>query len=328
MNFIITLDTEADNQWDHGREITIENMRHVPRFQELCNKYKIKPTYLITSEVCEDGFAKEILNDYQENDQAEIGAHLHPWTTPPFLNKDGYRYNDDNHAFANQLPDDLLINKLRYLTDQIGTSFGKRPTSFRSGRYGFNEKVAKALISNEYIVDSSVTPYMSWTAFKGLPGQEGGPDFMNKRPFPYRYDHNDNTLVEIPVTIIPTKFPLTMDNNFTRYYFNNVNQKFILRGLRKIFFKYQPLWLRPSPWMDLNGLNDVVDTAMKIKLPFLVMIFHSSELMPDCSIYRTDSESIEKLYDLLESFFISLKNRNIHSVSLTEAAKKYRLVAV
>lgn len=172
MNFIITLDTEADNQWDHGREITVENLRYVPRFQELCNKYKIKPTYLITSEVCEDGFAREILNDYQENDQAEIGAHLHSWTTPPFLNKDGFRYNDDNHAFASQLPDDLLFNKLRYLTDQIGTSFGKRPTSFRSGRYGFNEKVARALISNEYIVDSSVTPYISWTTLRDFQGRK------------------------------------------------------------------------------------------------------------------------------------------------------------
>jgi hypothetical protein len=328
MNFIVTIDTEADNQWEHGRGITVENIRYVPRFQELCNKYHIKPTYLITSEVCEDSFAKDIFNEYLENDQAEIGAHLHPWTTPPFLNKEGYRYNDVNHAFANQLPDDLLINKLRYLTDQIGTSFGKRPTSFRSGRYGFNENVARILIANEYIVDSSVTPYMRWTAQKGIPGQNGGPDFMNKRPFPYRYNYKDKSLIEIPVTIIPTRFPLNRDNGLTRYYFKNVDNKLILKSFRKVFFRYQPLWLRPLPWMDLKMLEEVVNEANSKRLPFLVMIFHSSELMPECSIYRTDKDSVEKLYDLLESFFIFLNNKGINSVSLTEAAKKYRLVAV
>src|SRR5512133_168456 len=172
----MTIDTEGDNQWDHGRGLTVENLRSVPRFQELCKKYGIRPTYLVTSEVCEDSFAREIFSDYIDNDEAEIGAHLHPWTTPPFQNKEGYRFNDKNHAFANELPEDLLANKLRYLTDQIGTAFGVRPTSFRSGRYGFNENVAKILVNNEYLVDSSVTPYISWSSFKGVPGLSGGPD--------------------------------------------------------------------------------------------------------------------------------------------------------
>ena len=57
----------------------------------------------------------------------------------------------------------------------------------------------------------------------------------------------------------------------------------------------------------------------------MVMIFHSSELMPGCSIYRPDEKSIELLYEVLESFFTLLHNRNIDSVTLTEAAKKIKL---
>ncbi len=326
MNFILTIDTEADNQWDHGRGLTVENIRFVPRLQELCNKYEIKPTYLVTSEVCEDSFAREIFCEYIENDEAEIGAHLHPWTTPPFLNKEGYRYNDRHHAFANEIPEDLLINKLRYLTDQIGTSFGKRPTSFRSGRYGFNENVAKALISNEYMVDSSVTPYIDWSNYKGVPGLKGGPDFMNYRPSPYTYSHKGSYLLEIPVTIVPTRFPLNRDNKMTGFFFNNVNRNFLLRSIRSMFFRYQPLWLRPYPWMSLQLLDEVVKEAIHLKLPYIVMIFHSSELMPNSSIYRADSESIEKLYELLEGFFALLSFYNINSVSLTDAARRYELV--
>ncbi|HEX2967691.1 MAG TPA: hypothetical protein VHO46_01210 [Bacteroidales bacterium] len=326
MNFILSIDTEADNQWDHGRGLTTENIRFVPRFQELCNKYQIKPTYLVTSEVCEDSFAREIFCEYIENDEAEIGAHLHSWTTPPFMNRDGYRYNDRNHAFASELPDDLLFNKLRYLTDQISTSFGRRPTSFRSGRYGFNESVAKTLIANEYVVDSSITPYIDWSSLKGIPGLKGGPDFRESRPFPYTYTHNGSTLLEIPVTVVPTKFPLNKDNRFTGFYFNNVNKNFILRSIRSMFFRYQPLWLRPFPWMSLQLLDEVIKEAMNLKLPYIVMIFHSSELMPNCSIYRADSEAVEKLYELLEGFFALLTFYKVHSVSLTEAAHRYELV--
>ena len=131
MRFILTLDTEGDNQWDHGRNLTVENITYVPRFQNLCEKYKIKPTYLVTSEVAQDKIAREILATYSKTEKAEIGAHLHSWTTPPFIDKEGYRKNDVHHAFATELPSDLLENKIRELTNQIETSFGKRPTSLR-----------------------------------------------------------------------------------------------------------------------------------------------------------------------------------------------------
>ena len=324
MNFILTIDTEADNQWDHGRELTVENIKFVPRFQALCNKYLIKPTYLVTSEVCDDGFAKEIFSDYLLNGKAEIGAHLHSWTTPPFLNMDGYRNNDVNHAYASELPEDLLIEKLKNLTNQIEDSFGQRPFSFRSGRYGFNENVARALVENSYLVDSSVTPYTSWSVHKGIPDGRGGPDFIDKTPFPYMYNFDFGSLIEIPVTILPTRFPLNRTGTFTRHYFSNVDNSLILRILRRLLFHKQPLWLRPLPWMNLNLFDELLKEAIKIKLPYIVMMFHSSELMPGCSIYRTDKDAIEKLYDQLEHFFVLLNDKNIASVILTEAAKKYR----
>ncbi|MBK7712973.1 MAG: hypothetical protein IPN67_05780 [Bacteroidales bacterium] len=321
MNFILTIDTEGDNQWDHGRELAVENIKFVPRFQELCEKYSIKPTYFVTSEVCDDQYAREIFTDYILKDTAEIGAHLHAWTTPPFYDKDGYRFNDPAHSFANELPDDLLNQKLKYLTDQIETSFGKRPLSYRSGRYGFNENVGRSLVRNGYIVDSSVSPYATWADHPGIPGGEGGPDFIDSDPFPYDYHFDEGSLHEIPITILPTRFPLNRYQSLARYYFRRVDKSIFLRVFRKLFFNNQPLWLRPNPWMTLDLFSELVNESIKIKLPNLVMMFHSSELMPGCSIYRQDNESIEKLYELLERFFLLLKDKNIDSVTMTEAAK-------
>jgi hypothetical protein len=324
MKFILTIDTEADNQWDHGRDLTTENIHYIPRFQEFCEKYKVKPTYLVTSEICEDGFAKEIFTDYIMAERIEIGAHLHSWTTPPFQEKDGYRKNDKNHSFANELPEDLLIEKVKILTNHIESSFGVRPQSFRSGRYGFNKQVAKILVDNQYLVDSSVTPFIDWSEHIGLPKGKGGPDFLYHSAYPYRYIFNDNSLLELPVTILPTKFPLNMDDKLARYYFRNVDHNVLFKVLRRLYLKHQPLWLRPNIWMNLDLFTDIINEAERRHLPYIVMMFHSSELMPGCSIYWINKEDVEKLYGLLETLFSSLLTRNIESVTLTEAAKNHK----
>ena len=323
MRFIITIDTEGDNQWDHGRKLTVENIRFVPRFQELCEKYLIKPTYLVTSEVCEDKYARKIFTEYVSGEKAEIGAHLHTWTTAPFLDSDGYRENDPNHAFATELPRNLLAEKIKNLTIQIEKSFGKRPLSFRSGRYGFDRNLAEVLTENSYLVDSSVTPFVSWEEHAGIPGGKGGPDFMDNLPFPTIYNFDTRPLIEIPITILPTRFPLNKSAFLARKYFRNVNNSLVLRGFRKLVFKNQPYWLRPTPDMDIRMFNALLHEATIKRLPFIVMMFHSSELMPGCSSYRPDGESIEKLYELLDAFFIKLRDKEIGSLTLTEAAKEY-----
>jgi hypothetical protein len=325
MKFVLTIDTEGDNQWDHGRELTVENIKYVPRFQKLCEKHNIKPVYLVTSEVCEDAFAKEIFTEYLKTDRAEIGSHLHPWSTPPFKDEDGYRYNDPNHAFATEFSDDLLTEKIKNITAQIESTFGKRPLSFRSGRFGFNEHLARILADNSYLVDSSVTPYTSWSMCKGMPGGWGGPDFVDNTPYPYKYDFTYSSLIEIPVTILPTRFPLKRNKAIAGHYFRNVDNSILLRIFRKLLFNNQPLWLRPLQSMNISLFDELLREAIKIKLPYIVMMFHSSELMPGCSVYRPDKESIENLYNLLERFFVLLHDKNIDSVTLTEAAKSYEL---
>lgn len=323
MKFILTIDTEGDNQWDHGRKLTVENIKFIPRFQELCDKYMIKPTYLVTSEVCDDPYARRLFSGFLSSGTAEVGAHLHSWTTPPFEDKKGLSFNDINHSFATDLDEALLAEKLKNLTEQIGASFGRYPTSFRSGRYGFNTKVAELLVNNSYLVDSSVTPYTDWSKFKGTPDGQGGPDFTQDKPFPYKYLFSSRTLLEIPITILPTMFPLNRSHLVARYYFKNVDNNVLLRVFRKLAFSQQPLWLRPLNFMNMELYDELVREAVRIDLPFLVMMFHSSELMPGCSIYRKDKEAVEDLYRLLGDFFRFINNNNIGALTLTEAAQNW-----
>jgi len=54
-------------------------------------------------------------------------------------------------------------------------------------------------------------------------------------------------------------------------------------------------------------------------------MFHSSELMPGCSKYRPDNQSVEDLFCLLDSFFALLSLRRIGSATLSEAASEVEL---
>ena len=158
MRLAVTIDTEADDQWDHGRPVTTRNVEYWSPFQDLCERHDIVPTYLITTEIAENEHAQMLLTDWRRRGVAEVGAHLHAWTTPPFIDRPGLRYNDPIHAFASQLPSELLQEKTSNLTSQVAVACGARPTSHRSGRFGFDLRAAEILATEGYRVDSSITP--------------------------------------------------------------------------------------------------------------------------------------------------------------------------
>jgi len=318
MQFILTIDTEADNQWNHGVPISTDNIRYIPRFQSLCDQYRIKPTYLVTSEICGDRFAQDIFNDYKMSGRAEIGAHLHSWTTPPFEDIEGLRYNDPNHPFANELPESLLDKKIEYITALFKDSFKVPPTSFRSGRFGFNNTCAKLLAKHGYLVDSSVTPYVNWSRHKGLPRGEGGPNFIGFTNIEYFMNFDKGKLLEVPVTILPTKWPLTTNESLTKLYCS-WKETYAKKIVRRLFFTQQPLWLRPYMGTTIEMIEDLISEANRRSLHFITMMFHSSELMPGCSPYRKNELEVENLYSTLESFFVLLNILEINSITLSNS---------
>ena len=84
---IVTVDTEEEGLWTGeypANGNTVENTRGIPRFQALCDQFGIRPTYLVDTPVVEDDRSVELLSEIQQSGRCEIGAHLHPWCTPPF----------------------------------------------------------------------------------------------------------------------------------------------------------------------------------------------------------------------------------------------------
>jgi hypothetical protein len=321
MKLAVTLDVEADCQWDHGCPVNTRNVRSWPRFQELCDEYGVIPTYLLTSEMAADGLARDYLSNWQRQGLVEVGAHLHPWTTPPFVDAPGLRFNDRIHAFPSQLPTSLLQEKLHNLTREIASAFGAVPTAFRAGRFGFDLRVAQALVQEGYVVDSSVTPLTSWRDTPGLPG-EAGPDFSHCSVQPFRVSGSGGVpLIEIPVTVLPTYDVLHRYPTLLRAY-----QAKPARAIRKVLLRTwlqpQPMWLAPRPHYGPADLLRVWRHAERTGVKIAVMMFHSSELLPGGSPFRPTAESIRALYRCLTEFFREVRAGGGSFIGLTAAARE------
>ena len=82
---MIGVDTEADDQWsDEGRRnLSVRNAERLPGLQQLCGGFGARPTYLVTHEMATRDESASILRELGLTGRAEIGTHLHPWTSPP-----------------------------------------------------------------------------------------------------------------------------------------------------------------------------------------------------------------------------------------------------
>lgn len=322
MILAVTVDTEADNQWDYGVPVTTKNAEYWQAFQSLCDKHGVPPTYLVTSEIASDASARHLLAGWVASGRAEVGAHLHPWTTAPFVDEPGLRYNDSAHSFPSELPTELVRLKLERLTTEIQSAFGSRPTSFRAGRFGFDLRCAKALSDLGYVVDSSVTPLAEWSAHKGLPDRDGGPDFTSHTATPFMIEGIAHPgFLELPVTIVITygllrRFPL-LYRLYGSFPIRPIRNRLFGRWLRP-----QPIWLSPIPTFTSLDLVAAWDESQRMGGGVAVMMLHSSELMPGGSPYRPTESSVSDMLAQLDTFFHYVRGLGARPATLSSAAKE------
>src|SRR5260370_41381057 len=148
---IVSIDTEEDN-WHRTRTgVTVENIAELRGLAAFFDRLGVRPTYFTSYQVAIDLRAAATLREVSAGGRAEIGAHLHPWNTPPL----DEAFVPRNSMLKN-LPGDLQLAKLRRLTTALAETFEQMPTAFRAGRYGIGADTVGALVSCGYRVDSSV----------------------------------------------------------------------------------------------------------------------------------------------------------------------------
>jgi len=207
---VVSLDTEEDNWVATRSGITVENIRELRRLRRFFDGLGVRPTYFTTHQVAVQPWAADILREACDGGRAEIGAHLHPWNSPPIEEPLIPR-----NTMMTNLPPALQLEKLRRLTGTLEDVFGARPTAFRAGRFGLGAGSVSALLACDYRTDSSVTPFVSWEAV------DEGPTFVGAPLHVYRIGEGQDVrvparrgpLVEVPLTCgytrwSPSRWPL------------------------------------------------------------------------------------------------------------------------
>ncbi len=200
---VVSIDTEEDN-WEPSREnIRIANIRALPSLHRTFEAFGVRPTYFCSYQVVRVPWARTILHDIAASGGAEIGAHLHPWNTPPMREAMVPR-----HTMMKNISVELQEEKLLVLTDAVASVLGTRPRSFRAGRYGLGPTGARLLARCGYTVDSSVTPFLDWRRY------DDGPDHRDAPLAVYRPSPDNLTLpslngpvVEVPLSVGYTRRP-------------------------------------------------------------------------------------------------------------------------
>jgi GT2 family glycosyltransferase len=185
----VIVDTEAEFDWEQpfSRELTdVDAMENIWRGQDIFDRYGLRPIYLVDYPVASQPRSYAPLRKIVDRGGCEIGAHLHPWTTPPFEEALG-QYN----SYVGNLDPALEARKLAELVGVIEKNLGIKPTFYRAGRYGLGPATVRTLVDFGITVDFSILPGADLR-------DKGGPNFSNFSPCPYRA--GEGALLSLPMT--------------------------------------------------------------------------------------------------------------------------------
>jgi hypothetical protein len=298
MKLVISLDVEEEGLFSdcYPRKSGVINVTELRRLQFIPNDFGFPLTLLVSHRVAQDSTACEILARWRDLYGAEIGVHLHPWSTPPFANLPG-----PEPVPAEHLPLPLLRAKFGHLINQVQESLGSKPTSFRMGRFDFGPKVLDLLPEFDLKVDSSIVPLTL----------HGVGDYFLAPPDPFPLNP---AVLEVPLTMVPVL--AILPRVLVR----------LARGLPGNLGYHMLNWFRywgaagiQPAWFPVASMRLAAGLHRRRGGRVLTMFFHSSELKPGASrLFPTEpavAALVAKIHDFLSWM---VENGPVEGVTLSE----------
>jgi len=314
---IVSIDTEEDN-WHRSRDnIAVENICELRRLGRFLDRLGVRPTYFTAYQVAIHERAAETLRDICAAGSAEIGAHLHPWNTPPLAEAFVPR-----NSMLKNLPADLQLAKLRRLTSALEEAFDFTPSAFRAGRYGLGRDTVAALLNCGYRVDSSVSPFIS------LEGVDDGPTFLGAplgayhlapdrdvtRPAP------DGDLLEIPLSYGFNRGPFSFWDRVRRFAEAAPCRWLHFPGLATRSGLVKRIALCP----ELASVGEMLTLSSRLLehgVRHLQLAWHSASLKPGLSPFARTAADVARLYASIEGYLDGLSRMtSVTFATISEAA--------
>ncbi|MFN3618843.1 polysaccharide deacetylase family protein [Sphingorhabdus sp.] len=303
--FVVTVDTEEEFDWSKPfarAGFGTEHLKHLPKFQELCENFGITPCYMVDLPVVNDNFGADLLHGYTRDGRAEIGIQLHPWVNPPFVEELNIR-----NSFACNLPAELERAKLTHLYNAIVRRIGVQPDAYRAGRYGVGAATPDILLELGIAIDSSVRAGFDYS-------DTYGPDFSRHTGRPYWV--RKGSVMELPLT---TVFAGALRGR-AQGIFNSRLCTPQARALLSRSRLLERIALTPEGIPLAKALRGV-DLAMADRLPIINISLHSPSLAVGHTPYVRNVEQLERLYAWLSGVFSYLHNRAVQPINMAEIKK-------
>ena len=297
LRVIISLDVEEEGLFSGSYKATgcgVRNVSLLPRLAPLSQELGFPLTLFCAYTVLSSADCRPVLAWMRDTCGAEIAAHLHHWSTPPFGPDTGGGPPLRTHC----LPPELLRSRLRNLL-AAGRDFQSAPlTSFRMGRWDLKASLLPLLVEEGITLDSSICPLRAFAK---------GADHFLAPADPYWADQvPDHSLLEAPITQIPlhpvlarTWYGLTASQP-------DLLDKFHFWGT----LSANPIWHSAAIMRLASRLH--VGRGGKV----LSLFWHSSEMLPSASPHIPNQAAADALLQKITDFLQWLKERfNVQGIT-------------
>ncbi len=305
----IVIDTEEEGLFTgrFPRKVTVDNVSGLEALAPLSQQCGIPLTLVCAHAVFADAKACHMLEHMRRHYNAEIGAHLHYWSTPPYTEEELACDTMLSYVEAKDVPRELLVEKLQALLKAGAEFCGHAVTSFRMGRWDMSREIWSILAECGVQVDSSIRPWQypkHWRDHFLAPTQ------------PYAVDVQGKTIIEIPDTSVPLlpNYPCVAKALYAAP-----------ASLKHTW--HQSVVMLPSP---------VHHTLAYMKAAALVMLargdrvlnlmWHSTEFVPGVTPHVPDQATADKVLARAVAFFSWLREQvPVYGVTLGQMAQEKAL---
>lgn len=289
----VTLDVEEEGLFS-GRYpragAGLSNIALLERLAFLPGDFGLPLTYLCDYPVAMDPASRELISRLAAQGQGEIGAHLHHWNTPPFL--DPPRVEP---VPSHLLPPELLKAKFETLFAALERWTGEAPRSHRMGRWDLRRFMLPMLAELGIEVESSIAPR------RQVPG---GPDHFLAPADPYELQFDHHRLLVAPVTQIDT----IPGAGRLVHGLAGLLPGALGESVRVAYKSFGVLGVNPV-WMPLATMKAAARMHAARGGRALTMFWHSSELLPGASPHFPDPASVDAFLAKIRDFFAWLTTR-------------------
>jgi hypothetical protein len=296
-----TVDTEEEWDWSAAYPLdgaSVSNIDQLGRFQALCERYAMAPTYFTNFAVINDPRARAAMQQIALRPGVEIGMHIHPWHTPPV---DASRPVVQRDTFLHNHSSDAVLAKLttayRGLVDA-----GLPPTSFRGGRYSSGGDIHRFLQANGFVADCSVVPFTTWP-------DDGAPDFRGRGLAPVRIapaGDGQTPLWELPLSMGFSRTPFELWARAFETIERGPLRSLHLIGIAERLRLVRRVWLNfeiddPYDWTPFMLL------LQRLGVPCITLTVHSSSLVAGPGPYTRTAADEQRIYGKIETVFDAIR---------------------